>query len=393
MATQKVRQAPGAMDRQVAKQRTAARNRRIGVFAMVLALVAALVATYAITRGRTPEIPGNVTSIAPTAGPDTMVDLTTGEVTAPPNIAAVGAYYAVSPDGTKVAYNACCSPPAPLFVANVDGTHARILSRAGADAHGAQWSSDGSLIVYQQRDVSTLRLGDLFVVDADGGIGRSSRISTRHSNGGGGSCSRASRRMLSRCSTSCQEVTSTTRPGTSGPCRSPAGSRPSCGATPRGATTHRTGGRSRTSQRWTRVHWRHALDREPRRGNTDSCGPGADLVAEVVPGWDADLFPQRRFDLGAERRHRFDHEDRLGFERRVGQRSHLDHRTGRLLSDALEHRSPAQERAGLLRFDSSRSRVGPTTRPVAFLYRQLRHADGFHAIPHIANPYCVLDSA
>lgn len=172
MATQKVRQAPGAMDRQVAKQRTAARNRRIGVFAMVLALVAALVATYAITRGRTPEIPGNVTtiSIGAGAGPSKLIDLATGEVTPLPGaIAAVGAYYAVSPDGTKVAYNACCSPPAPLLVANIDGTNAHILSKTGADAHGAHWSSDGSLIVYQQRDASTLRLGDLFVVGADGG--------------------------------------------------------------------------------------------------------------------------------------------------------------------------------------------------------------------------------
>ena len=51
MATQKVRQDPGALDRQVAKQRKAARNRRVSAFAMVVVLVAAAVAAYALTRG------------------------------------------------------------------------------------------------------------------------------------------------------------------------------------------------------------------------------------------------------------------------------------------------------------------------------------------------------
>jgi hypothetical protein len=155
MATQKVRQDPGALDRQVAKQRKAARNRRVGVFAVVLALVAALVAAYAITRGGTPEVPANPNTITvgPGAGPMMLLDLATGDITPlPREIAAVGSYFAVSPDRTMVAYNACCSPPAPLLVANLEGTNVREITKAGSDAHGAQWSPDGSMIVYQERD-------------------------------------------------------------------------------------------------------------------------------------------------------------------------------------------------------------------------------------------------
>ena len=118
MSTQKVRQDPGAMERQVARQRKAARNRRVGAFAVVLALVAALVAAYAITRGGTPEVPGNpdTITVGPDAGALTLIDLATGDVTPlPSSIAAVGAYFAVSPDGTTVAYSSCCSPPAPAL--------------------------------------------------------------------------------------------------------------------------------------------------------------------------------------------------------------------------------------------------------------------------------------
>lgn len=172
MATQKVHQDPGALDRQVEKQRKTARNRRVGAFAVVLALVAALVAAYAITRGGTPEVPGNPDTI--TVGPDAealmLLDLATGNTTPlPSGIAAVGSYFAVSPDSTMVAYNACCSSPAPLFVANLDGTNVREITRAGSDAHGAQWSPDGSKIVFQERDAATYHLGDIVVVDADGG--------------------------------------------------------------------------------------------------------------------------------------------------------------------------------------------------------------------------------
>ena len=168
MATQKVRQDPGALDRQVTKQRKAARNRRVSAFAMVLVLVAAAVAAYALTRGESQDVPanGSAISIGAGAGPGTMIDLRTGDVTPlPSSIATAGTYYAVSPDHTTVAYSTCCNPPEPLYVANVDGTQVRQISAIGQDAFGAQWSPDGSMLVYQQRDGSTQRLGNLVVQD------------------------------------------------------------------------------------------------------------------------------------------------------------------------------------------------------------------------------------
>ncbi len=170
MATQKVRQDPGALDRQVTKQRKAARNRRVGVFAMVLVLVAAIVGAYAFTHGETRTVPGSTNASTVTigagAGPGTTIDLTTGEVTPlPASIATSGAsYFATSPDHTTVAYSNCCTPGSPLTLANADGSNVRTVSEPGMDATGAQWSPDGSMLVYQQRDASTQHLGNIFVV-------------------------------------------------------------------------------------------------------------------------------------------------------------------------------------------------------------------------------------
>ena len=98
-----------------------------------------------------------------------MVDINTGAITPlPASIATSGTYYAVAPDRTRVAYNACCNPPDPLFLANLDGTLVRPVTPKGWDAYGAQWSPDGSLLVYQQRHEPTMRLGNLFVQDISG---------------------------------------------------------------------------------------------------------------------------------------------------------------------------------------------------------------------------------
>ena len=178
MATQKVRQGPGALERQVGRQRRAARNRRFGAFATVLVFVAVTVAVYSLTRSDTRggAAPGGTTSTVPSFTGPAMVDLSTGDVTPlPPSIAtAGGAYYAVSPDHTKVAYSRCCNLSEPLLVANVDGTQVRQISAKGWDTFGAQWSPDGSLLVYQQRDGSTEHLGNLVVQDV--ATGRRTRL-------------------------------------------------------------------------------------------------------------------------------------------------------------------------------------------------------------------------
>jgi len=109
-----------------------------------------------------------VTTATPSAGTayGATVDIDTGAVTPlPMRLGTSGVYYAVSPDHTKVAYSGCCSSPDPLFVSNIDGTHIRQITPQGQDAHAAQWSRDGSLLVYQQRNDSTEQLGNLFVLD------------------------------------------------------------------------------------------------------------------------------------------------------------------------------------------------------------------------------------
>jgi Tol biopolymer transport system component len=169
MATQKVRRDPGAMERQIARQRKAARNRRLGAFATVAVLMAVVITAVALMRGGTDKVPASPspsTSILPGTAYGSMVDLNTGEITPlPPSIATSGTYYAVSPDHTQIAYNACCTQPGPVMVANLDGTGIHPLTAPGWDAYGAQWSPDGSKLVYQQRHASTYKLGNLFVLD------------------------------------------------------------------------------------------------------------------------------------------------------------------------------------------------------------------------------------
>jgi Tol biopolymer transport system component len=177
MATEKVRQDPGALDRQVTKQLKAARSRRIGVFATVMLFVVATIAALALTH-RTSESPAthhtaSPSIVAPTAGTaikDSTVDIYTGQVTPlPASILARGDRFAASPDGTRVATWSCCNRPSPLYLSNADGTNARVISPAGTDAYLVQFSASGDALVYQQRDYRTNSLGNLVVVTDIGG--------------------------------------------------------------------------------------------------------------------------------------------------------------------------------------------------------------------------------
>jgi hypothetical protein len=168
MATQKVDQEPGALQRQVARQKKAARNRHVGAFAAAAALVVIAVAVYALTRSGTNEAPAHRPPISVPTVTGAMLDLSSGAVTPlPASITSLeGSYYATSPDHTKIAYSAS----GPLVVANLDGTGLRQVSAPGWDADGAQWSPDGSTLVYQQRNASTYQLGNLFVLDVATGL-------------------------------------------------------------------------------------------------------------------------------------------------------------------------------------------------------------------------------
>ena len=178
MVTQKVDQDHGALERQVEKQRRAARNHRLIAFATVAVLIAVTGAVFAFARSDTQGVPANPAppSNPPVAGlTGSMVDILTGEITPlPASIATAGTYYAVSPHHTTVAFNKCCLQPGPVSVANVDGTQIRPLTPKGWDAYGAQWSPDGSALVYQQRHAASYKLGNLFVQDM--ATGRRTRL-------------------------------------------------------------------------------------------------------------------------------------------------------------------------------------------------------------------------
>jgi hypothetical protein len=155
----------------------ARRHRSVTMAVVVMTIVAVVVGGSVGLRSLTrtavrPAGRPSPTSVVPGAGPGTLVDINTGAVTPlPSSITTSGAaYYAVSPDHTEIAYSACCSPPEPLFVANLDGTRIRRVTPEGQDAFGAQWSPDGLKLVYQQRDGSTLQLGNLFVLDVRTGL-------------------------------------------------------------------------------------------------------------------------------------------------------------------------------------------------------------------------------
>jgi len=152
---------------------TALHGRRIAMSVLVLVGLSTSACTSS-TSSASPSSTGSASPSSPvtTATPPAatayaaMVDINTGAITPlPASIATSAVYYAVSPDHTMVAYSGCCSSPDPLFVANIDGTHIRRITAQGQDGHAAQWSPDGSLLVYQQRNDSTYELGNLFVLD------------------------------------------------------------------------------------------------------------------------------------------------------------------------------------------------------------------------------------
>jgi Tol biopolymer transport system component len=162
MATQKVDQEPGALDRQVVKQRKAVRNRRLGAFATVLIFVAIAVAALALTRSNK-QAPATTPSTSVPKASGSMLDLRTGDVTPlPSSIAKSFNYFAVSPDHTTLAFSSCCATFGPVYTANIDGTQLSQVSSSGQNGFAAQWSPDGSLLVYQQKDYFG-HLGDLYV--------------------------------------------------------------------------------------------------------------------------------------------------------------------------------------------------------------------------------------
>ena len=138
--------APGALERQRDRQKRSVRNRKLGTFALSVALVLAailvvvLAGTEAIEGGRRTNEPADRPTVSPTPGAY-LFDLETGQATQVEGIVSPGYEspgIAVSPDGSMLAYSG--NDPGGrlvIYVANVDGTDVRPLERTAGS--GRQW--------------------------------------------------------------------------------------------------------------------------------------------------------------------------------------------------------------------------------------------------------------
>ena len=152
--------------------RRAQRNRRVGAFALVAAIAAA-VAVLVAGELRDPD-PGS--SVIPaTNGPSVvsngtgefaLVDLSTGATTGT-GIVPSGSEVDASPDGTRITYVGLGDV---VYVANADGSNAQAFAQTDApgQAVAPRWSPDGTKIVYQGTGVD-LQVGNLYVLDVQSG--------------------------------------------------------------------------------------------------------------------------------------------------------------------------------------------------------------------------------
>jgi Tol biopolymer transport system component len=183
MATQKVRPDPGFVERQHDHRRKQQRNRRIGAFAVVAAMGVVVAVVFASTRpgeeGRTPASPGPSVTGAGAPNADYVIDLNTGEVTPLPDQItrsqhttgldhSEGSGYAISPDGSQVAYVALGDRTTyQIFVADIDGTRVRQVTQEARRATSPAWSPDGASIAYVGLGID--RIPHLFVLDTASG--------------------------------------------------------------------------------------------------------------------------------------------------------------------------------------------------------------------------------
>ena len=173
MSTQKVRPDQGFTQRQEFRQRRRVRSRKIGAYAVVAAMLAvgglAIVSTQQDdTDVRQPAAPTSPSSPSdPLVTTHSYLDIATGE-RSPVEVTLGGArLLEVSPNGEAVAYNTCCDDD-QVYVANLDGSGAEVITPAELDGYGPTWIDD-QRILFQGRPEGTRELGDLYVADLSTG--------------------------------------------------------------------------------------------------------------------------------------------------------------------------------------------------------------------------------
>ena len=168
MSTQKVRQDPGAMDRQHTRQRKAARNRKLGAFAVVGCIGAALIVAAVVASGQRGEpAPSVATQPGGTNLKQTLsiVDVGSGAGTAFTVPLGAGEFD-FTLDGSMVTYSDLDENGiSQIFVMGADGSNVRQVTHGEADATDPEWSFDGSMIAYvstiaETSEIFTLRVSD-----------------------------------------------------------------------------------------------------------------------------------------------------------------------------------------------------------------------------------------
>ena len=154
------------------RQRRTSRNKRLGALAVAAAigLVAVVVVIRAADDGT-----GTQPAIQPTPAPpasavpetDYVIDLNTGEMTPLPESIArnsISDWYAVSPDGTMVAYTSHDEAGrTQVFIASLDGTDSQQVTDDPRGAGVPDWSPDGAAIAYQASGDGDVN--NIFVLD------------------------------------------------------------------------------------------------------------------------------------------------------------------------------------------------------------------------------------
>jgi Tol biopolymer transport system component len=155
------------------RQRKKARQRRMGAFTVAAVIVALVAIVFATLREGSTG--GSLQPGDPSRGPgepvavitDWYFDIVTGERTpVVPNLGAAD-ISEVSPDGTRIAYSTCCNDDA-VFVANLDGSGAEIVTPQELDGYHPTWIDDDTILI-QARPEGTIQLGELYTVDVDSG--------------------------------------------------------------------------------------------------------------------------------------------------------------------------------------------------------------------------------
>jgi Tol biopolymer transport system component len=175
MSTQKVRQDPGAMERQLNRQRKAARNRKAGAFAVAAAIVATAVVVIVsnVDRANVPIVPPPSVPVEPSEPGQQLSVVDVGSGTTTVFTAPMGASgFDFTLDGSMVTYTDLDTKGhQQVYVMDADGSNLRQITHSTLGVavmeSPPQWSPDGATIAYW---VSLPGGHEVFVVRPSDGV-------------------------------------------------------------------------------------------------------------------------------------------------------------------------------------------------------------------------------